>query len=181
VLPGKENDQAVPALLTDLKQRGLLDETLVIWAGEFGRTPKVNKDAGRDHWSNAMSVLFAGGGTPGGQVVGATDVSPSLAGQDLGVILGLIATRSRSVLPGMLFHLAHNGLLLAPKASKRFLPTTASPTTLPLSSSKRTSLDLASLAPGSSIFSLRRAPSAASATNSRTSPAQVPMVMPIPP
>ena len=41
--------------------------------GEFGRTPQVNKDAGRDHWSNAMSVVFAGGGTPGGQVVGATD------------------------------------------------------------------------------------------------------------
>jgi uncharacterized protein (DUF1501 family) len=41
--------------------------------GEFGRTPKINKDAGRDHWSNAMSVLFAGGGTPGGIVVGATD------------------------------------------------------------------------------------------------------------
>ena len=47
--------------------------TLVIALGEFGRTPKINKDAGRDHWSNAMSVLFAGGGTPGGQVVGATD------------------------------------------------------------------------------------------------------------
>jgi len=41
--------------------------------GEFGRTPKINKDGGRDHWSNAMSVLFAGGGTPGGQVIGATD------------------------------------------------------------------------------------------------------------
>src|SRR5207302_1671484 len=45
----------------------------VIALGEFGRTPQVNKDAGRDHWSNAMSVLFAGGGTPGGQVIGATD------------------------------------------------------------------------------------------------------------
>ncbi|MCI0702048.1 MAG: DUF1501 domain-containing protein, partial [Planctomycetia bacterium] len=41
--------------------------------GEFGRTPKINKDSGRDHWSNAMSVLFAGGGAPGGTVVGATD------------------------------------------------------------------------------------------------------------
>ena len=45
----------------------------MIALGEFGRTPQINKDAGRDHWSNAMSVLFAGGGTPGGQVVGATD------------------------------------------------------------------------------------------------------------
>ena len=66
-------DQVVAALITDLKQRGLLDSTLVIALGEFGRTPQINKDAGRDHWSNAMSVLFAGGGTPGGQVVGATD------------------------------------------------------------------------------------------------------------
>ena len=62
------------ALIEDLDQRGLLDSTMVIALGEFGRTPQVNRDAGRDHWSNAMSVLFAGGGTPGGQVVGATDV-----------------------------------------------------------------------------------------------------------
>jgi hypothetical protein len=67
-------DQTVAALIEDLARRGLLETTLVIALGEFGRTPKVNKDAGRDHWSNAMSVLFAGGGTPGGQVVGATDV-----------------------------------------------------------------------------------------------------------
>jgi hypothetical protein len=66
-------DQTVSALINDLDQRGLLKTTLVIALGEFGRTPKINKDAGRDHWSNAMSVLFAGGGTPGGQVVGATD------------------------------------------------------------------------------------------------------------
>src|SRR6185436_1982007 len=60
-------------LIADLKQRGRLETTLVIALGEFGRTPQINNDAGRDHWSNAMSVLFAGGGTPGGQVVGATD------------------------------------------------------------------------------------------------------------
>jgi Protein of unknown function (DUF1501) len=66
-------DQVVAGLIADLKQRGLLETTLVIALGEFGRTPQINKDAGRDHWSNAMSVLFAGGGTPGGQVVGATD------------------------------------------------------------------------------------------------------------
>lgn len=71
-LPGW--DATVAALIADLDQRGLLDTTMVIALGEFGRTPQVNKDAGRDHWSNAMSVLFAGGGTPGGQVVGATDV-----------------------------------------------------------------------------------------------------------
>ena len=62
-----------PTLIMDLDRRGLLETTLVVALGEFGRTPKINKDAGRDHWSNAMSVLFAGGGTPGGQVVGSTD------------------------------------------------------------------------------------------------------------
>ncbi|WP_165073376.1 DUF1501 domain-containing protein [Paludisphaera rhizosphaerae] len=64
---------AIAALIQDLDQRGLLDSTLVVVLGEFGRTPKINKDAGRDHWSNAMSVLMAGCGTPGGQVVGSTD------------------------------------------------------------------------------------------------------------
>jgi uncharacterized protein (DUF1501 family) len=53
--------------------RGLLDETLVVCMGEFGRTPKVNKDAGRDHWGRAGSMLFAGAGVRGGKVIGATD------------------------------------------------------------------------------------------------------------
>jgi hypothetical protein len=66
-------ESSLAELIEDLGRRGLLDTTLVIALGEFGRTPKINKDAGRDHWSNAMSVLFAGCKTPGGQVVGATD------------------------------------------------------------------------------------------------------------
>ena len=66
-------EASLAELIQDLDRRGLLATTLVIALGEFGRTPKINKDAGRDHWSNAMSVLFAGCGTPGGQVVGATD------------------------------------------------------------------------------------------------------------
>jgi hypothetical protein len=66
-------DQTVAALIGDLSERGLLDSTLVIALGEFGRTPQINKDGGRDHWSNAMSVLFAGGKIRGGQVIGATD------------------------------------------------------------------------------------------------------------
>jgi uncharacterized protein (DUF1501 family) len=66
-------ESTVAALINDLHERGLLETTMVIALGEFGRTPQINKDAGRDHWSNAMSVLFAGGGTPGGQVIGATD------------------------------------------------------------------------------------------------------------
>jgi hypothetical protein len=67
-------DQVLAALIQDLDQRGLLESTLVVALGEFGRTPQVNTTGGRDHWSNAMSVLVAGGGTPGGQAVGATDV-----------------------------------------------------------------------------------------------------------
>jgi hypothetical protein len=66
-------DQALSALLDDLSERGLLDETLVIVMGEFGRTPKLNTAAGRDHWPRAFSVLMAGGGVRGGQVVGASD------------------------------------------------------------------------------------------------------------
>lgn len=68
-----EVDGTVAALIDDLDQRGLLDTTLVVMLGEFGRTPKINKDAGRDHWSQAMSVMLAGAGIPGGQIIGATD------------------------------------------------------------------------------------------------------------
>lgn len=66
-------DQGLSALLRDLEWRGLLDETLVVAAGEFGRTPKINNDAGRDHWGACQSVLLAGGGVRGGQVYGSTD------------------------------------------------------------------------------------------------------------
>jgi hypothetical protein len=66
-------DRAVSALLDDLASSGLLDTTLVVLTGEFGRTPKINKDAGRDHWGPAMTVLFAGGGVRGGHVIGSTD------------------------------------------------------------------------------------------------------------
>ena len=66
-------DRGVSALLEDLKMRGLLDETLVVWMGDMGRTPRINKDAGRDHWSFCYSVLMAGGGIRGGQVYGSSD------------------------------------------------------------------------------------------------------------
>ncbi len=71
-------DQTVAALISDLDQRGMLESTMVIALGEFGRTPKIStlsgqNKPGRDHWANAMSVLFAGGKTPGGQIIGATD------------------------------------------------------------------------------------------------------------
>ena len=66
-------DQAFSALLEDMHQRGLLQETLVCFVTEFGRTPIINKWGGRDHWTNAYSIVFAGAGVPGGQVIGATD------------------------------------------------------------------------------------------------------------
>jgi hypothetical protein len=66
-------DQAISTLIGDLASRGLLDETIVVCAGEFGRTPLVNGSAGRDHWSRSMAVLLAGGGFPCGVAYGATD------------------------------------------------------------------------------------------------------------
>jgi uncharacterized protein (DUF1501 family) len=66
-------DRAVSALLDDLAESGRLGSTLVVMTGEFGRTPKINKDAGRDHWGPVMTVLLAGGGIRGGTVIGASD------------------------------------------------------------------------------------------------------------
>ena len=72
-LVGPMFDNAFSSLLEDLSQRGLLDNTLVIATGEFGRTPKVNPAGGRDHWPACWSCVFAGGGVQGGKVVGASD------------------------------------------------------------------------------------------------------------
>ena len=66
-------DVAFSALLRNMEERGLLEDTLVLALGEFGRTPRINKDAGRDHWPGAMSVVAAGAGVPRGLVIGATD------------------------------------------------------------------------------------------------------------
>jgi hypothetical protein len=66
-------DQSLSALITDLDERGALDETLVVVMGEFGRTPKINAAAGRDHWGSCQSVVLAGGGIRGGAVLGASD------------------------------------------------------------------------------------------------------------
>jgi hypothetical protein len=65
-------DPAWAALMDDLKARGLLDTTLVVWMGEFGRTPRINPNKGRDHWASSWSTVLAGGGIKGGQVVGKT-------------------------------------------------------------------------------------------------------------
>jgi hypothetical protein len=66
-------DQAYSALLEDLDARGLLAETLVVWVGEFGRSPRINRAGGRDHWGHVFSAALAGGGVRGGQVLGASD------------------------------------------------------------------------------------------------------------
>jgi len=66
-------DQTLPTLIQDLGERGLLDSTLVLWMGEFGRTPKINKEAGRDHWPQCYTALLAGGGVKRGHVHGISD------------------------------------------------------------------------------------------------------------
>jgi hypothetical protein len=88
-----EFDQSFAALLEDMDSRGLLDSTLVLALGEFGRTPKINHSAGRDHWPGAFSIAAAGAGVPGGQVIGATDedgaypVDRPVSIEDLGATL----------------------------------------------------------------------------------------------
>ena len=71
LIPGM--DKALAALIGDLKDRGMLDETLVLVMTDFGRTPKINSTGGRDHWPNCFSVAMIGAGIQGGQVIGASD------------------------------------------------------------------------------------------------------------
>jgi len=66
-------DQTLPALLTDLEERGMLDDVMVVWVGEFGRTPRISANGGRDHWPQCYSALIAGGGAKRGFVYGASD------------------------------------------------------------------------------------------------------------
>lgn len=75
-------DRPIAALLEDLHSAGLLDETLVIWNSEFGRTPRINRNGGRDHWGPCNSVVMAGGGVPGGQVFGSTDSKAAYPASD---------------------------------------------------------------------------------------------------
>ncbi|HMC27364.1 MAG TPA: DUF1501 domain-containing protein, partial [Verrucomicrobiae bacterium] len=75
-------DQTLPTLLTELDERGLLDTTLVIWMGEFGRTPKMNDQASRDHWPQCYTVLLAGGGVKRGFVYGESDKTASFPTKD---------------------------------------------------------------------------------------------------
>ena len=68
-------EETLPTLLDDLEDRGMLDDTLVVWMGEFGRTPKINANVSRDHWPHCYTVLLAGGGTKRGFVYGASDAN----------------------------------------------------------------------------------------------------------
>ncbi|MCA9191054.1 MAG: DUF1501 domain-containing protein [Planctomycetales bacterium] len=96
-------DQALAALIEDLESRGLLDSTLIMVSSEFGRTPKINNDAGRDHWPKVFSVLLAGGGTKRGIVYGASDptatepdldpVSPADLATTVYHLLGIVADK----------------------------------------------------------------------------------------
>jgi hypothetical protein len=75
-------EQTLPVLLNDLQDRGLLDETLVLWMGEFGRTPKINKNISRDHWPKCYTSLLAGGGVQGGAVYGRSDRTGAFPDRD---------------------------------------------------------------------------------------------------
>ena len=75
-------EQTLPTLLTDLDERGLLETTLVVWMGEFGRSPRINKDAGRDHWPQCYTALLAGGGVKRGYVHGASDKTGAYPASD---------------------------------------------------------------------------------------------------
>ena len=75
-------DLTYSALMEDLDQRGLLDETLVVVMSDFGRTPKINKKAGRDHWTHCYSVMLAGAGIRGGTLYGASDAQAAYVAAD---------------------------------------------------------------------------------------------------
>jgi hypothetical protein len=85
-------EHTLPVLINDLDDRGLLDSTLIVWMGEFGRTPKINANESRDHWPQCYSVLLAGGGVKRGFVYGASDKHGELPARDPVHIGDLAAT-----------------------------------------------------------------------------------------
>ncbi len=92
-----ELDRAMGTLVADLARRGLLDNTMVVWMGDFGRTPRINQNAGRDHWPRSWSVVMGGGGIKGGQVVGATDKDGiEVVDREVGV-MDVIATMTKAM------------------------------------------------------------------------------------
>ena len=123
--PGDRNaqlpalDRALTALISDLADRRLLDETLVVVMGEFGRTPKINSAGGRDHWPNVFSVALAGGGVNGGQVIGSSDalgesvkdlpVTPSDLAATIYTLLGIDPNHELKTTDGRPVRIAHDG------------------------------------------------------------------------
>ncbi len=85
-------DTAWAALMGDLKERGLLDDTLIVWMGEFGRTPKINPQKGRDHYPNAWATVLAGGGIKGGQAIGKTSKDGTTVEDRVTTTVDLLAT-----------------------------------------------------------------------------------------
>src|SRR5207253_4749388 len=90
-------DAGWSALMDDLRQRGLLDSTLIVWMGEFGRTPKINGNKGRDHWANSWSTVLSGGGIKGGQVVGKTSADGTTVVERPVPVSDLLATIATSL------------------------------------------------------------------------------------
>jgi hypothetical protein len=90
-------DAAFSTLIADLKDRGLLDSTLIAWTGEFGRTPKINGGAGRDHWGRVYSAVLAGGGIKGGQVIGKSTKDGGLPADNPVHVTDLFATMYKAL------------------------------------------------------------------------------------
>lgn len=115
-------DLGFSALITDLEERGLLDEVLVVAMGEFGRTPKLNTRGGRDHWPRVFSVVLAGGGVRGGQVIGASDrtgesprdnpITPSDLACTIYTLLGIPPDHALHTRDGRTIHVNQDGTVI---------------------------------------------------------------------
>ena len=118
-------DRALSGLIEDLSDRDMLDETLIIAMGEFGRTPKINQNGGRDHWPNVFSAVLAGGGVPGGQVVGSSDalgelpkdnpITPSDLAASIYTLLGIDPAHELHTSDGRPVRVAPDGARVIPE------------------------------------------------------------------
>ena len=92
-----ELDKGMGTLVEDLAQRGLLENTMIAWMGDFGRTPRINQNGGRDHWPRSWSVVLGGGGLKGGQIVGQTDKDGvEVTDREVGV-MDIVATMTKGM------------------------------------------------------------------------------------
>lgn len=103
-------DQAIAALVTDLKQRGMINDVTLVWMGEFARTPRINQDVGRDHWAASWSVMIGGGGLKNGQAIGATDADGTSCTTKTYLPGDIWATVSHAMgIPSTIVHTSKNG------------------------------------------------------------------------